>query len=254
MATHPGTDVTAPAAWTEPRPVLAIAHRGDPFHHPENTLPSFRSALDAGADAVELDVRLTRDGVPVVLHDAGLKRVWGHDCPLRELTLAEVTELCGGSVPTLRQALASTFPKLTLVDLPEPDGRLAREVVATVREDGSMGRVRYCGDPAALRAVREHDSAADIALTWKLPTPIRRSLLADIAPTWLNLRFGLIDRRLVERAHERGYLVGAWTADTRRTMRRLIGLGVDAVTSNRVAVLREEIDRTGDGAAPRPPL
>ncbi|WP_312871088.1 glycerophosphodiester phosphodiesterase [Streptomyces lonarensis] len=235
--------MTAPVAGAEPRPVLAIAHRGDPFHHPENTVASFRSALDAGADAVELDVRLTRDGVPVVLHDPGLKRIWGHDRPVRELTLAEVAEACDGAVPTLRQALAATFPRLTLIDLPEPDVDTAREAVATVREDGSMGRVRYCGDPAALRTVREHDSAADIALTWKLPTPIRRSLLADIAPSWLNLRFGLVDRRLVERAHERGYLVGAWTADTRRTMRRLMGLGVDAITSNRVAVLRQEIDQ-----------
>lgn len=237
--------MTAHGAQAEARPVLAIAHRGDPFHHPENTLASFRSAADAGADAVELDVRLTRDDVPVVLHDAGLKRIWGHDRALRELTLAEVTELCEGSIPTLRQALAATFPKLTLIDLPDPDIATAREAVAAVREDGSMGRVRYCGDPAALRTVREHDPGADIALTWKLPTPIRRSLLADIAPSWLNLRFGLVDRKLVERAHERGYLVGAWTADTRRTMRRLIGLGVDAVTSNRVAVLRQEIDQLG---------
>nr|WP_227869872.1 MULTISPECIES: glycerophosphodiester phosphodiesterase [Streptomyces] len=240
--------MTAPSG-----PVLAVAHRGDPYRERENTLASFRSALRAGADAVELDVRLCRDGVPVVLHDPGLKRLWGQDRAVAELTSTELGEVCGGAVPTLRQALAATFPKLTLVDLPDPDPATARGAVEAVREDGSMARVRYCGDPAALRAVRAADPAAEIALTWKLPTAIRASLLADIRPAWLNYRFGLVDERTVAHAHENGYRIGVWTADTRRTMRRLIALGVDAVTSNRVALLREEIDRAGRGtdSAPR---
>lgn len=63
-----------------PRPghrVTVVAHRGDPYVHRENTLPSVRSALHKGADVVEVDVRLTRDGVPVLLHDATLERLWG---------------------------------------------------------------------------------------------------------------------------------------------------------------------------------
>lgn len=60
--------------------VTAVAHRGDPYRFRENTLDSLRSGLDRGADAVEFDVRLTRDGVPVLLHDDTLERLWGwHD-------------------------------------------------------------------------------------------------------------------------------------------------------------------------------
>lgn len=66
-----------------PRALTAVAHRGDPYRHRENTLDSLRSALERGADAVETDVRLTRDGVPVLLHDETLKRLWQHDRPLR---------------------------------------------------------------------------------------------------------------------------------------------------------------------------
>ena len=77
---------TAPEQWAHAHPSTAVAHRGDPYRVRENTLPSLRSALDRGADAVEIDVRLTRDGVPVLLHDETLERLWGHDRPLDRLT------------------------------------------------------------------------------------------------------------------------------------------------------------------------
>jgi glycerophosphoryl diester phosphodiesterase len=226
-------------------PVTVIAHRGDPYRVRENTLPSFRAAIAAGADVVELDVRLSRDGTPMVVHDATLKRLWGPDRAVTELTAREITELSGGGVPTLRQALAVTFPVRTLIDLPEPGPATARATVAAVREDGSGERVYYCGDPAALRAVRAADAAAEIALTWKRTTPIRASLLEDLRPAWLNYRFGLIGPDTIAYARERGYRVGAWTADSRRVMRRLLALGVDAITSNRVGVLRQEYARFG---------
>ena len=71
--------------------VTAVAHRGDPYRARENTLPSIRSAVERGADAVEIDVRVTRDGVPVLLHDSTLERLWGHGTRLDRLTRAELT-------------------------------------------------------------------------------------------------------------------------------------------------------------------
>ncbi|WP_032792402.1 glycerophosphodiester phosphodiesterase, partial [Streptomyces sp. W007] len=76
--------------------VTAVGHRGDPYLARENTLPSIVSALERGADAVEIDVRVTRDGVPVLLHDATLERLWGHDRRLDRLDHAELKELTGG--------------------------------------------------------------------------------------------------------------------------------------------------------------
>ena len=60
---------------------LAIAHRGEPGGHIENTLDSFQAAIDAGAPMLEIDVRLTADGRPVVIHDADLTRIWGVSAP-----------------------------------------------------------------------------------------------------------------------------------------------------------------------------
>jgi glycerophosphoryl diester phosphodiesterase len=219
--------------------LTAVAHRGDPYRVRENTIGSLRSALARGADAVEVDVRLTRDGVPVLLHDHTLKRLWEHDRPLLSLSWDEVRGLTGGGVPTLAEALAATDGSRVMLDLPgTPEVRAARRVVDVVRECGAADRVYYCAGAPAMLAVRAADPAAEIALTWTTLAPPRPALLAAVRPRWLNYRFGLVDRALADRVHAGGHLLSVWTPDTRRSMRRLIALGVDSITTNRVDALR----------------
>ncbi|MER7566690.1 glycerophosphodiester phosphodiesterase [Streptomyces sp. NPDC097941] len=224
--------------------LTAVAHRGDPYRVRENTIDSLRSALDRGADAVEIDVRLTRDGVPVLLHDDTLKRVWEHDRPLLSLSADEVRGLTDGRVPTLAEALEATAGSgdgsgsRLMLDLPGTrEVRVARRVVDVVREHGAQDRVYYCAGATAMLAVREADPSAEIALTWTTLAPPRPVLLDAVRPRWLNYRFGLIDRDLADRIHADGYLVSVWTPDTRRSMRRLAAAGVDSITTNRVDVL-----------------
>ncbi|WP_226962428.1 MULTISPECIES: glycerophosphodiester phosphodiesterase [unclassified Streptomyces] len=247
--------MTDPAAARRPRPVTAVAHRGDPYRVRENTAASIRSALVRGADAVEVDVRLTRDGVPVLLHDDTLKRLWRVDRPLAALTLADVRELTGPQgVPTLREALEAVGPHRVMIDLPGATARSVRAVVGTVRDCGAADRVYYCSGAPAMLLVRAEDPAAELALTWTTLAPARPALLADLAPRWLNYRFGLVGRALADRVHRDGLLVSAWTADTRRTMRRLIDAGVDSVTTNRVDALvsvRSARNATCPGSASR---
>ncbi|WP_327353108.1 glycerophosphodiester phosphodiesterase [Streptomyces sp. NBC_01304] len=219
--------------------VTAVGHRGDPYVVRENTVASLRSALAAGADAVEIDVRLTRDDVPVLLHDASLKRLWGHDRPLAALSSDEVRGITSGGVPTLEEALAGTGDDARLmVDLPDADARTARAVVEVIRACGAEERAYYCAGPSEMLAVRAADPAAEIALTWKSLAPPRRALLDAVRPRWLNYRFGLLDRELVGQVHRDGYLVSCWTPDTVRSMRRLLDMGVDSITTNRVDALR----------------
>ncbi|MFG3494565.1 glycerophosphodiester phosphodiesterase [Streptomyces sp. NPDC047928] len=221
-----------------PRAVTVVGHRGDPYRVRENTLASLRSALARGADAVEIDVRVTADRVPVLLHDDTLKRLWRVDRRLGALTLADVRELTGPEgVPTLRDALLATDGHRVMIDLPGADEAAVRAVVGTVRECGAADRVYYCSGAAAMLLVRAVDPAAEIALTWTTLAPPRRVLLDAVAPRWLNYRFGLLSRPLADRVHRDGLLVSAWTADTRRTMRRLIADGVDSITTNRVDAL-----------------
>ncbi|MFI2645066.1 glycerophosphodiester phosphodiesterase [Streptomyces sp. NPDC018610] len=218
--------------------VTAVAHRGDPYRFRENTIDSLRSALDRGADAVEIDVRLTRDGVPVLLHDDSLKRLWAHDRPLRSLTAEEVRDLTDGRVPTLVDALTATADSRVMVDLPGAgDVRAVRRIVGVVRECGAEDRVYYCAGAEAMLAVRAADPSAEIALTWTSLAPPRAGLLDAVRPRWLNYRFALVDRELAARVHRDGLLLSVWTPDTRRSLRRLLGLGVDSITTNRVDLL-----------------
>lgn len=218
--------------------LTAVAHRGAPYRFRENTLGSLRAALALGADAVEFDVRLTRDGVPVLLHDATLKRLWELDRPLRSLSADEVRGLTAGGVPTLAEALAATEGTRVMIDLPGTrDVRQARRVVDVVREAGAGDRAYYCAGAEEMLAVRAADPSAEIALTRTSLAPPRPVLLDTVKPRWLNYRFSLVDRALAERVHRGGRLLSVWTPDTRRSMRRLIALGVDSITTNRIDVL-----------------
>ncbi|MFJ8777126.1 glycerophosphodiester phosphodiesterase [Streptomyces microflavus] len=219
--------------------ITAVGHRGDPYRARENTLPSIRSALDRGADAVEIDVRVTRDGVPVLLHDATLERLWGHDRRVDRLTHQEVLELTGGGVPTLAEALDAAGEHRVMVDLPGSTDASVKKIVGTVRECGAGDRAYYCASADAMLRVRAADPAAEIALTWTTLAPPRPVLLEAVKPRWLNYRFGLVSRELADRAHRDGLLVSAWTADTKRTMRRLIERGVDSITTNRIDTLHK---------------
>lgn len=236
---------------------LAVAHRGDPYHFRENTLPSVRSALRKGADVVEVDVKVTRDGVPVLLHDPTLERLWGYDAPVAALTAGDVRDLTGDGVPTLAEGLAELrdFPG-SAEPLPDRDGdpadapaapRMlidltaadqAAPSVAAVREAGVADRVYYCGELPAMLAVRALDPGAEIAMTWKTSRRPSRALIDEVEPRWLNLRFGLVDRPTVAFARDHGLMVAAWTADWGRSMSRLLELGVDAVTTNRLDALQ----------------
>ncbi|MFJ9949693.1 glycerophosphodiester phosphodiesterase [Kitasatospora sp. NPDC091207] len=227
------------------RPVLAVAHRGDPYRYRENTLPSVESALAAGADAVEVDVRLTRDGVPVLLHDETLERLWGDPRPLRRVTLDRLDEVRDGAlaVPTLAEAVkaaAATPAARLLIDLDDPHPAAATWAVVTGL--GAELRVAFCGPATAMLAVRALSPDAEIALTWKQPRLPARALLDDLRPRFLNPPFGLATPEFTAAAHDAGLAVSTWTADLRRTMRRLCAAGVDSITSNRIGVLRSVLD------------
>ncbi|MER5763967.1 glycerophosphodiester phosphodiesterase [Streptomyces sp. NPDC002082] len=226
--------------------LTAVGHRGDPYRVRENTLPSIRSAFERGADAVEIDVRMTRDGVPVLLHDEDLQRLWGHDVRLEDVTAPQLKELTDGGIPTLRDALMAAGAGRIMVDLPGATAETVRTVVGQVRECGARDRTYYCAGPATMLAVRAADPGAEIALTWTTLAPPRRVLIDAVAPTWLNYRFGLVGPELVDALHRDGLLVSAWTPDTKRAMRALIRAGVDSVTTNRVDALgavRAELGR-----------
>ena len=190
-----------------------------------------------GADMVELDLRRTRDGAIVVLHDQLLQRLWGVDASVGDLDLAEVAAIGDGDqrIPTLREVL-------DVVGVPLMVDFTRREVVPgaldAVLDAGALVRSLFVtGNVEALRMLRELSPEARIGLTWVEGPEPPLALLEELAAAYWNPMFGLVTPEGVAAVHGAGVRVSTWTVDAVEDMDRVVSAGVDAVVSNYVARL-----------------
>jgi glycerophosphoryl diester phosphodiesterase len=217
---------------------IAIAHRGDPLVERENTPASFAAAVGHGADMIELDLRRTRDGAIVVLHDATLSRLWGVDRSVADLELATLQAIGTGSerIPTLREVLLQIEIPL-MVDFTE--GEVVEGALDAVREADAVTRSLFVtGNVDALRQLRARAPEARIGLTWIEREPPAPSLLLELGAEYWNPMFRLVTAERVAAVHDLGLKVSTWTVDEHRHMARVSEAGVDAIVSNRIADLR----------------
>jgi glycerophosphoryl diester phosphodiesterase len=217
---------------------IAIAHRGDPLVERENTLASFASAVGHGADMIELDLRRTRDGAIVVVHDATLVRLWDVDASVADLDLAAVHAIGDGHerIPTLLEVLHAVAVPL-MVDFTEDE--VVDGALAAVREAKAMTRSLFVtGHVDALRHLRARAPEARIGLTWIEPEPPDPALLRALGAEFWNPMFRLVTAERVAAVHDLGLKVSTWTVDEPRHMDRVSAAGVDAIVSNRIADLR----------------
>jgi glycerophosphoryl diester phosphodiesterase len=245
----------------EARPI--IAHRGASADVPENTLAAFSAAVDQGADALEFDVRSTRDGVPVVMHDPTLARTTDRDHAIAHLTLAELHTADAGArwqapdgswpwrgrgltVPTLQEVLRA-FPALPM--LIEIKCREAQDAAARVilEEDAAPRCVVASFKPGALRAFRRPpfqvgadrtDVTALLCLTrLGLPAPRPRCRLYAVPWRYKN-RLEVPKPRFIREARKHGCPVHVWTVDDLETARLLWDRGANGIITNRPGYLR----------------
>ena len=234
-----------------------IAHRGASACAPENTLPAFELAVHQGADAFELDVRLTRDGAPVVIHDATLERTTSLTGLVRARTLAELrmadaghwytpdggrTMPCRGQgvrIPTLAEVLWA-FPAIpVLIEVKEPDVQHA--VYRVLVDEGACERcVVASEDEAALTEFRDGQvprgaSGHEIGELYRavlfrrrLPRPRYRLLSVPVRHRGLPVP----TRSFVAAARRLGCPVHVWTVNDPATARRLWARGVAGVVTN----------------------
>ena len=207
---------------------LRLAHRGDWRFAPENTLAAFTAALRGPAcDGVEFDVQLSRDGVPVILHDDTLARVQGRPERVDALGAAELTAV---AVPTLSGALAMLGP----------DPFLDIELKGDAHGDATAAVLRAARGETGDRAViSSFDPPSLVAMADRLPGWTRWLNAEDLSPATLSLALGLgcsgisvlwgeITPASSRRVREAGLDLAAWTVRRRATFDRLERLGVVA--------------------------
>lgn len=223
---------------------VAIAHRGEPVGHRENTIESFLAACALGADMVELDCRVTRDGVVIVLHDPTLARLWGLDARPGELSLAEVAALGEAElrIPTLEAALSAVQVPI-MVDVDDP--AVMEPALEVVERCGAFDRSLFAGKLEGLLWLRHERPAARIALSWDRRALPDDELLSELRPEYFNPRVDLAGEAAIAAMHERGVGVSTWTVDDEQVMALLVRAGVDAVITNRIATLVDLLGRSG---------
>jgi len=231
-----------------------IAHRGASGTRPENTIASFRRAMEVGADYIELDIRATSDGVAVVMHDATVNRTTDGAGRLADMTLEQVKSLDAGSwfaleyagerVQTLSEVIALTGDRMPL-SLEIKAYGVEEQAVAAIHKSGNRDSFISSFDESCLRCVRELDSQLPIELLVDhdpshgggIGNLLRRAQELDaciLAPS-----YGGITPDLVAAAAAAGIAVVCWTVDDRDDMRRMVDLGVQAITTNYPEVLKE---------------
>ena len=207
--------------------MLRLAHRGDWRHAPENSIAALEAALAVpGCDGVEFDVRLSSDGVPVLLHDETLQRVQGRPEPVDEVSARQLEDL---GVPTLADALHAIPHRSAInVDLKGLHDRSVVEVLASGRGPGLVNGVVSSFEPETIERV------AGLAPAWPRwlnahdlsAATIHRA--AQLECQAVSVDFHAIDHGSVAAARAAGLEVAAWTVRRRTTYGRLQRLGVIA--------------------------
>jgi glycerophosphoryl diester phosphodiesterase len=245
----------AAARPTRKRPHV-IAHRGWSAVAPENTLAAIKKALEIRADAIEIDVHVTADGTPVVIHDATLDRTTNGTGAVAKTRFLDVRELSAGAwfgeafarehVPTLVDAIHAATPPCYLnvhVKCHENESdRAEKAIVAAIRTGNAVGRTWITHHTRhGLHRFRELEP--DLRLCW-LPQDGGEELEYIDEAYYMGYRiiqptYRAVTPAFVEYAHDRKVWINVFWADEEPLMRELAGMGVDGILTNHPDRLQE---------------
>jgi glycerophosphoryl diester phosphodiesterase len=248
--------------------VWVIGHRGAMGHCPENTFASFERALELGADWIELDVHLTRDGALAVIHDEMLDRTTDGHGLVKEHTLAELKRLDAGAwfgpeyagqrIPTLDEVLAWSRVHATVVDIeiknaPIYYAGIEEKVVESLdRAEMAEQVIVISFDHRSVQRVKALDSRIVTGVLYGArPTDgglgLAHAARADVVlPHW-----AYVTPEDVQVAHAAGLAVAPWATSDPEILRNLIAAGVDAIGTNHPDVLRTIIAASPTGGDQR---
>lgn len=217
---------------------LVISHAGCAGHAPENTLAGVRTALELGADAIEVDVQASADGAPVLMHDLTLDRTTDGSGDLGSLTLEQLQALdVGGEpVPTFAQTLETARGRALLVaeiKRPECEGALAD----VIRAANALNDVMVWSFlPPALEAMRRAEPRIPCSLLIAPQSmgdwPSMRELALRLGVQAVSVFHLSLDADVLAQARRSGLTVYAWTADTDSDIQRLLDLDADGIVTN----------------------
>lgn len=227
--------------------VLRVGHRGAAGTHPENTMVSFRRAMEIGVDGVEFDVHRTMDGHLVVIHDAAVDRTTDGNGLVMAMTLEELrrldagvkkgSEFAGEQIPTLQELIRSTPPDLFLfLELKAGSVHypgIEAELLAVLQEEGATGRVQVSSfDHQALKRLHELEPSLPLGMLFAENLLNPAALALEIGCEAIHPAWEWVTEEMVAAAHDAGLKVNTWTVNNPFAIARVLSFGVDGVMSD----------------------
>lgn len=213
-----------------------FAHRGASGYAPENTLEAFALAETMGADGIELDVQLSKDGELVVTHDESVERISGEQGFVKDYTSEELKRF---SIPTLKEVLTMVKPGMMQVNIELKTGifwypQIEEKTLALVKKMKMQERVIYSSfNHYSIRKIRELDADAETAILYSdvlldVEQYAEREGIAGLHPSGYHFRMA----DFAEKYYNSRLKVRVWTVNEEEDMRTLIANGVEAVITN----------------------
>ena len=218
---------------------MKIGHRGARAYEPENTLRSFQRAIELGVDAVELDVRKTKDNEIVVIHNVDVNKTTDGSGSVSDFTLEEIKRFVtekGEKIPTLTEVLDSVGKRVkVLVELKETG--IEEQVLGLIRQKGLIENVVIVSfHEDALRKVRELDGEVATGLIYvRHKNPIQAAL--ELKAEYLLSLYRFTHSANIKKAHEKGLKVIVWTINNEEEVAEYRKKGVDGIATDRPDIL-----------------
>lgn len=219
--------------------VLKIAHRGARAYEPENTLSSFRKAMELGVDAIELDVRKTKDNELVVIHNADVNKTTNGTGLVNELTLEQIKELVtekDDEIPTLEEVLDSVQKRVKLLIEIKEKG-IEEQIISLIHKKGLLNNVIIISfHEDVLKKVRELNDEVETGLVYvRHKNPIKTAL--EIKAQFLLSLYRFTHSTMINKAHESGLKIIVWTINNKEEVAEYRKKGVDGIASDKPEIL-----------------
>jgi len=221
--------------------MMIMGHRGAAALEPENTLLSIARAIEIGVDAVEIDVRLSKDKELVVIHDSSVDRTTNGTGPVGSYTLEEIKKLDAGKgerIPTLQEAIDLIGNRVRPVIELKEEG-IEKRVVELIKKNGFEDNVYVISFwHEVVKAAKEMDNRIKTGILL-VGCPVDACIATRAYANALVMKYNFVNRKFVEIAHEEGLKVFIWNIDDQHLLRPYVDIGVDGIGSNDPRVLVE---------------
>ncbi len=220
---------------------MIMGHRGAAALEPENTLRSIERAMEIGVDAVEIDVRLSKDGELMVVHDSTVDRTTDGSGPVSDYSLDDLKKLDAGggqTIPTLQEVMELVGYKVKLViELKEEETeRMVVELIKRNSFEDNVYVISFWHELVKTVKVMESCIKTGVLL---VGCPVDTCVAGQASADALVMKYNFVNRHFVEMVHKNGLQVFVWNIDDRHLLKPYVDMGVDGIGSNDPRVLVE---------------